>query len=442
VSCEVDSFLQLTMSLNCCFVLLLATLIIINSLFISSSISKQPNIVFILADDLGWGNVGYHNPNSSEIWTPNIDELARSGLILDRHYVHYVCCPSRTSFQSGRLPVHVNIVNCNPPTHPQSGIPQNMTAIGTKMQQAGFQTHIVGKWHAGMATFEHTPLGRGYDTSLIYFSATIEYWNHSATNCYKADGHHYYDIWNGTQPAYEYGNITDVDEQQYIEYVFAEQVHKIIADYAPKPKSPKSGKSNNIGVGIKSNTDVDVSDADDEKAPFFLVYTPHLVHSPQQIPEQHLLNFSNDEDECAAHTGYVYPHGFNSSQPAKFHCRSQYLSMVHLLDIIVGNISEQLRSIGLWDNTLLVFSSDNGGPVGLSCCGGNNYPLRGAKQSVWEGGIRAVAFITGGYLPAHRRGQIENGMMHLSGLLWLRFFCVCVLENKKQKTVHINKNVR
>ena len=72
-----------------------------------------------------------------------------NGLQLNRHYVHYVCCPTRSSFHSGRLPVHVNVGNCNQPVYTNSGIPQNMTALGTKMKEAGFDTYMVGKWDVG-----------------------------------------------------------------------------------------------------------------------------------------------------------------------------------------------------------------------------------------------------------------------------------------------------
>ena len=115
--------------------------------FISSRIADKsnPNVLFILVDDLGWANIGYHSPNNSDVNTPNMNVLHANGLELFRHYTHYTCCPTRTSFQSGRLPVHVNIDNCKSVTDTNCGIPQNMTGIGTKMQQAGFTTHIVGK---------------------------------------------------------------------------------------------------------------------------------------------------------------------------------------------------------------------------------------------------------------------------------------------------------
>eukprot|EP01083_Nonionella_stella_P294549 1001266_1 len=94
--------------------------------------------------------------------------------------------------------------------------------------------------------------------------------------------------------------------------------------------------------------------------------------------------------------------------------------MVNLLDIIIGNITTLLKNNNLWDNTLLVFTGDNGGPEHNNTAA-NNYPLRGGKQRVFEGGVRTASLVSGGYLPQSRRGQIENGMMHISD--WYSTFC-------------------
>eukprot|EP01084_Bolivina_argentea_P160629 279692_1 len=354
--------------------------------------ATKPNIFFILADDLGWGNVGWHRSQpDTEIKTPNMDKLVQQeSLELFRHYVHFVCTPTRSSFQTGRLPVHVTIKLKNP-DNPACGIPRNMTGIGTKMKQAGYNTHIVGKWDCGMATFDHTPHGRGYDTSLIYFEHKNDYWTQiqmqsGCLNVYP----NLVDFWMNGQPAYK------LNGTKYEEFHFADHVYDLI-DNMTKDK------------------------------PSFIVYTPHIAHCPLQIPEQYLngYNFSNDENNCSAQTPYIYPN--ENIKPKQFKCRSLYQAAVGLLDEIVGNITTKLKAKGVWEDTLLIFSSDNGGSLQLVQSGASNHPMRGGKGSPWEGGVRGTAFVSGGYLPQSRRGKTEYGFIHITD--WYRTFCEMVGVN-------------
>jgi arylsulfatase I/J len=115
---------------------------------------KRPHVVFLVADDIGYANLGWLRRQSGgsipEVTTPNMDSLVRSGINLGRHYTYKVCSPTRSSFQSGRLPVHVNDVNADPavynaadPISGFAGIPRNMTCIANKLTLAGYATHQV-----------------------------------------------------------------------------------------------------------------------------------------------------------------------------------------------------------------------------------------------------------------------------------------------------------
>ena len=151
-----------------------------------------------------------------------------------------------------------------------------------------------------------------------------------------------------------------------------------------------------------------------------------IVHCPLQVPKEQLdkFNFTNDENLCREFTPYVYPGYTNASNGADYKCRQIYHAMVATLDEIIGNITTLLKQYNLWDNTLLILSSDNGGPVPLGESGSNNTPLRGSKYSRWEGGIRVAAFVSGGYLPESRRGQKEYGMIAIAD--WYTTFCEMV----------------
>ena len=125
-------------------------------------LGSQPNIIYVLIDDLGWANVGYHNPRMQ---TPFLDSLLTESIKLNNFYTFQCCSPTRSSFLSGRLPYHVNEHNENA-CQPRFGIPLNMTIISEKLHDAGYIAHQIGKWNVGMATNDYLPMGRGFNSSL------------------------------------------------------------------------------------------------------------------------------------------------------------------------------------------------------------------------------------------------------------------------------------
>ena len=127
--------------------------------------APQPHVVYFLVDDMGWSNVGYHNDEPN---TPTIDALAEEGAQLERFYTYKVCSPTRSSFLSGRLPIHVNQMN-HPPATPGGGVPPEMTTIADVLNQAAptpYRSHQLGKWHGGMSRPEQLPVNRGFPSSF------------------------------------------------------------------------------------------------------------------------------------------------------------------------------------------------------------------------------------------------------------------------------------
>lgn len=359
--------------------------------------NNRPNILFILVDDLGWGDVGFQRQKftgdrsniPNEIQTPNLDRLAlQEGMILERHYVHSTCTGTRVSLQSGRLPVHVQ-TSLKYPEDPASGMPRNMVGMAEHLQEAGYHTHYVGKWDVGMATSKHTPRGRGYDSSLHYFEHKNDFWNQSCmqSTCCDPDEHGFdlVDLWDTDRPAF------NLNGTNYEEFIFMDRMKEIIQNHSSHHGS-------------------------DDNEPLFLFYAPHIAHCPLQVPKDYLdkFDFMEDDDaECQAQTGYIYPPD-EDALPPKFSCRKQYHAMVNLLDDLVGSLVHEFKAQGLWDNTLLVFTSDNGGPTIMEESGSTNFDLRGGKYSDWEGGVRAVAFVSGGYLKPHRQGVRIAEMLHIT----------------------------
>jgi arylsulfatase A-like enzyme len=166
---------------------------------------------------------------------------------------------------------------------------------------------------------------------------------------------------------------------------------------------------------------LEIIDSQDSNDPLLLFYAPHIAHCPLQVPKEYLQQFdfitaTDDGDRCRVETANVYPE--NDQQPVRISCRKQYRAMVHLLDDMIGKVVDRLVKRNMWDNLLIVFTSDNGGPVRLEESGATNYPLRGGKYSPWEGGVRAAAFVSGGYLPANRRGIKIMEPIHIAD--WYR----------------------
>ena len=333
----------------------------------------KPHIVFVLVDDWGWANVGYHRKVATkEVVTPNFDRLCKQeGLELDQHYAFKFCSPSRCSLLSGRLPAHVNIINLamsytnhKDPVSGFAGIPRNMTCVAEKLATTGYQCHQVGKWDAGMATWEHTPKGRGFHTSLNYFHHDNDYYTEYVADpiqIFPSCEHNITDLWDTDKPA------KTLNGTAYEEELFANRVYDVINSH-------------------------------DTSEPLFLYYAPHIAHEPLQVPAAYEKKFAFIDN----------------------HDRRIYHAMVNYLDDVVGQMETLLKKRDMWNQTLFVVSSDNGGPVYVGG-GANNYPLKGGKMSNFQGGVRVNAFVSGGFLPESRRGEVEKGYITLSD--WYTTFC-------------------
>eukprot|EP00118_Oscarella_pearsei_P000690 m.5568 g.5568 ORF g.5568 m.5568 type:complete len:527 (+) comp13516_c0_seq1:166-1746(+) len=327
---------------------------------------SKPHIVMIVVDDWGWANVGYHDSDPvAKLATPNIDELANTGLILDQHYTFSVCGPSRASLLSGRLPSNVNLeqsltaYNYANPSAGGPGVPPDMTTIPQKLKQAGYSTHVVGKWDMGVSSGRQAPEARDFDSSLIFFSHMNDMYTMEQGSCGEYGP--IKDFWRNGEPA------ADLVGTAYEEEIFKDRLVEIISSH----------------------------NAED---PLFLYYGARLLHGPLQVPQEYVDRFS-----------------FILNQDRKL-----YYAMTSYLDEVIGNITEALQESNLWEDTLLVVTSDNGGPIYLGA-GANNYPLKGAKASFWQGGIRVNAFLNGGALPDRVKSTILGEYIHVCD--WYATFC-------------------
>ncbi len=321
-----------------------ALTIIVSLLLCSITTAAKPNIVFVLVDDWGHADVSFRNPNIS---TPNFQDQADNGVILNRHYVFKYCSPSRVSFLTGRWPHHAHQYNIHPDV--QLGANINMTMIPAKLKTAGYKTHIVGKWHEGYYDPKFLPINRGFDTSSGFLSGAESHMNQRRECAVDYWKNNNVDTRNGTYDADIYkSDLTDIF------------------------------------------TNHDASD------PMFLYLPLHNVHGPFEAP-QDWLNIYPVNSTCAK--------------------RRTYQAMVSVADNVTGHVVQLLKKKNMWDNTIFIVSADNGG----AACMGSNYPLKGSKGTFFEGGVRALAFASGGFLPQNMRGKSTDGFIHIAD--WYTTFC-------------------
>ena len=310
-----------------------------------------PNVVLILADDLGWNDVGYHG---APIETPHIDRLAREGVELDRFYVQPICTPTRSALLTGRSPLRSGLVFGVARPWDYFGLPQDEHLLAESLGAAGYQTAIVGKWHLGHSHVAQTPTRRGFDHFYGHLLGALDYYEHS-----RFEG---VDWQRNGKTVHEEGYTTDL---------LGDEAVRIIAGRDPE-------------------------------RPLFLYVPFNAPHSPMQAPAELVSHYSaiSSEENLRAHAAFIegvarrlgmsHEEAARILDPAGQAPRAVFAAMVHSMDLAVGKILSALDAAGIADDTLVLFASDNGGHVSL---GASNAPLRGEKSTVFEGGIRVPAAI-------------------------------------------------
>lgn len=295
-----------------------------------SETKKQPNIVFILSDDAGYADFGFQG--SKQFRTPNLDKLAKSGVVLKQMYVaDAVSGPSRAALITGKYPQRMGIEENNVPgymsehgaTGDDMGLPLDELTMADYLHKAGYVNAAFGKWHLGSADRFH-PLKRGFDEFVGF----------------RAGGRPYFAI---TQP------FTDGIDDTRLEYSFAhfkepeKYMTELLADEACKFIEKHSNQ------------------------PFFIYLAFSAVHTPLQATKEDLDEFPNLTGD-----------------------RKTLAAMTFSLDKACGQVLDKLRELKLDENTIVIFTNDNGGPDYSS----SNYPLSGQKATFLEGGIRVPGIIS------------------------------------------------
>ncbi|XP_049292803.1 arylsulfatase B-like isoform X1 [Anopheles funestus] len=319
---------------------------------------KQPHIVIFTADDMGWHDVGFHGSN--QVATPNIDALAYDGIILNRHYSAPMCTPSRAALMTGRHPINVGMQHYVIDSDEPWGLGLDQRIMPEYFREAGYRTHMIGKWHLGFFTEHYTPTSRGFDTHIGYLGPYVDYWTYvSKMN-------------SGTFEGY------DMRQNRYVNYAANGTYATDYFTTAAKDIIAEHGKSEQPMLLVLNHLAPHAGNDDD----------------PLQAPQETIDRFAYIEN----------------------HDRRTYAAMISKLDDSVGAVYESLKANGMLDNSIIVFMSDNGGVTrGMHSNTGSNYPFRGQKHSPWEGAVRTAALIWSPLLQDTQR--VSNQWFHISD--WL-----------------------
>jgi len=307
----------------------------------------KPNIVFILADDLGWSDLGCYGGNFHE--TPNLDALSKQGMrFTDAYAAGCVCSPTRACIITGQYPARLRLTDWLPGrgnkadqklNEPDflSALPPGDFTLAKALKAGGYRTAFIGKWHLGDSP-DCWPEFHGFDLNIAGCS-------------------------HGHPPSYfsPYGlpNLTDGPRGEYLNDRLTDEALKFIGNSTGKP--------------------------------FFLYLSHYAVHLPLQAKPDDVGKYRKKAEGLSLkQPEYITDHGVEVQQHQK---NPVYGAMVGSLDESVGRILSKLQELGLETNTIVIFSSDNGGLASPAPAPASNLPLRGGKGWAYEGGIREPLII-------------------------------------------------
>lgn len=345
---------------------------------------RRPNIYQFLADDLGYNDLTKRR-------APHLDALRKSGVSLGNLYTFKTCGPSRAAILTGRYPFHMGIYsNADIQSY---GVPTNFTFLPALLKQlGGYSTHAMcvhptwtctclqvlhtfsvdvcgacltsashallfrsGKWHVGFRSEGQTPTRRGFDTFFGFWRCCSDYYKHGFVEDGGAT-----DQTNATAAG---GLVADHGHQgEYSTFLYAREAVRIIRDHRLRA------------------------------TPLYLYLAFQAVHGPYQAPEHYLRMYAN----------------------VSHYDSRAYLAMITAMDDAVSMVLRAAKHSNLWEGSLVLFCSDNGARLGDAT--GSNHPFRGGKFTLWEGGTRIVAFLSGPLMAA-RHDTHWSGLAHTSDFL-------------------------
>ncbi|MEZ5039675.1 MAG: sulfatase-like hydrolase/transferase [Saprospiraceae bacterium] len=327
--------------------------------------NRPPNLVLILADDLGYADVGFNG--CTDIPTPNIDRIANMGVTFTDGYVTWAACgPSRAGILTGRYQDRFGFAR-NPlfaPNDSTMGLPLSEQTLAEALHLADYKSAAIGKWHLG-AHQSQRPLVRGFDDFFGFLTGGHRYFPEEWTLADEYEVTSQYEAYKTKLLR----NTERVEETEYLTDALSREAVHYIQKYKDDP--------------------------------FFIYLAYNAPHAPLQATEKYLKRFEHIQDKK----------------------RKTYAAMVSAVDDGVGRVLDQLAALGLDDNTIVVFLSDNGGPIQANAS--DNGPLRGKKGQLFEGGIRVPFAMSW-------PGKIPSGIKYEKAVLSLDIFATIIAQSDRK----------
>ena len=309
----------------------------------TAAAGERPNVIVIVADDLGWNDVGFHG---GDIDTPSLDRLAAEGVELNRFYTTPICSPTRAALMTGRDPMRLGIAYGVIMSWDNNGVHPDEHFLPQSFKAAGYQTAMVGKWHLGHAQMTYHPNQRGFDHFYGHLHTEVGFYPPFAVQGGK-------DFQR---------NGVSIDDEGYETFLLADEASRVIRER-------------------------------DTSKPFFL-YMPFIApHTPLDAP-QDLQDKYADIDTNLAPTRAKQTDATRRMSKILLQksARPMYAAVVDAMDQAIGRVLTTLDEEGIANDTIVLFFSDNGGAA-YSVGGADNAPLRGGKGETFEGGIRVVSVV-------------------------------------------------
>lgn len=284
--------------------------------------------------------------------TTFLNQLAKEGVILESYYTYYFCTPSRASLLTGRYSDQLGLQRTVLTATQPYGIPLRYKLISDHLKQVGYSTHAVGKWHVGYCNQRYTATERGFDSFLGFYNGGEENYKHCID--YMKNNS------KGECIGFDFRKNKNIARQYDGEY----STH-VYTDYA---------------TGI-------IRSWKNHHKPLFMYIALTDTHFPVQAPKQYLNRCENNVNNA----------------------RKEFCGAMIAMDDSVKNITMALKEKKIYENSVIIVASDNGGSNSF---GGNNFPLRGQKGTIYEGGIRVPAFVHSPLL--QQKGYVNNKIIHVS----------------------------